>query len=141
MQALPAAQALPHAPQLLALSLVFVSQPFVWLPSQLRKEPKQPTRTHVPPLHVPVPFGNVQALPHAPQWLGLVIRLASHPLVRLLVSQSAKPAEQVPVHWPLVQAGVTLLVLQEAPQPPQFEKLWLVLTSQPSTRLSALQSA
>lgn len=63
-----------------------------------------PPPVHVPEEHVcPAPH----ARPHAPQWLALVWRLISHPLVSR-VSQFAVPATHAIAHRPAVHVEVAL---------------------------------
>ena len=83
----------------------------------------QPPLTHVSPL--------AQTCPHAPQLLGSLLMLVSQPLVRLLLSQSAKPGLQVPLQTPLAQLGVMLLDEQTLPHPPQLLASVFRLVSQP----------
>ena len=83
---------------------------------------------------------EVQVTPQAPQ-LPLMLRSASQP-VRLDPSQSPQAASQVIPHDPVEHTGVECcLVGHTAPHPPQFNGSVRVLTSQPSARLSLLQSA
>src|SRR5579883_3376445 len=79
-----------------------------------------------------------QLVPHEPQFIGSVPRLASQPSVRLSPLQSAKPVTQVPLHMPRLQAGEMLLVEQVIAQPPQFIGSVLVLVSQPLASLGSM---
>ena len=82
----------------------------------------------------------MQVTPQAPQ-LPLTSRRSSQP-VRLDPSQSPQAASQVIPHDPVEHTGVECcLVGHTAPHPPQFNGSVRVLTSQPSARLSLLQSA
>src|SRR5262245_33633238 len=75
-----------------------------------------------------------------PQLFGSVARPVSQPSVRLSPLQSPKPLAQEPLQVPAVQLGVTWFELHEAPQLPQLLESADTLVSQPSARLSALQS-
>ena len=55
----------------------------------------------------------------------------SQPLVRLLASQSAKPAVQAPAQLPLEQSGATLVAEHGASQDPQCAVLVERFSSQP----------
>jgi len=82
----------------------------------------------------------VQVTPQAPQ-LPSTSRRCSQP-VALDPSQLPQPGSQVIPHDPLEHAGVECcLVGHTDPHPPQFIGSVRVLTSQPSARLSLLQSA
>jgi len=82
----------------------------------------------------------LQVTPQAPQ-LGLAVSSTSQPLM-LEPSQFPQGPSQVIPHEPLEHCGVECcLVGHTAPQPPQFIGSVRVLTSQPSARLSPLQSA
>jgi hypothetical protein len=83
-----------------------------------------------------------QVLPQPPQFAGSPLEELSQPLVSLLLSQSAKPALQVPLHAPPAQVGVAMLLPEHAmPQPPQFAGLSPVEVSQPFESLLLSQSA
>ena len=66
--ALHAVEQFPHLP---AFVLVFVSQPFARLPSQLPYPPLHAI-PHTPPLHVAVPLVPLHTVEHVPQRLGVV---------------------------------------------------------------------
>ena len=69
-----------HAPQLVRLLVVPVSQPLAGLPSQSAK-PASQVYTHDPAAQVLVELGrDSHARPHAPQWKTSVKVLASQPL-------------------------------------------------------------
>jgi hypothetical protein len=122
-------QALPHAPQLVAVLVRFVSHPFVGSPSQL-PQPAVHVGTHAPAVHVVVPCALAQAVPQAPQLVTVVFRFVSQPFVGF-ESQLPKPALQVPsVHVPVAQLSVALARSHTTPQPPQFVRL-VVAFSQP----------
>jgi hypothetical protein len=96
--ALAAAQACPHAPQLLTLVLRFVSQPFAAFLSQSPKPAVQMPTWQMPAEHAGVALATEQTLPQAPQLL-----------TSLLVS--ATSSEPALVVWPLETATVALLAL------------------------------
>lgn len=75
-------QMLPHAPQLLVLDAVSVSQPLLALASQL-PQPVEQTGVHTPLTHVVEPCEFVQIVPQAPQLVVLVFLSVSHPLFGL----------------------------------------------------------
>ena len=82
----------------------------------------------------------MQVTPQAPQ-LGLPLSSTSQP-VALEPSQFPQGPSQVIPHDPMEHTGVECcLVGHTAPHPPQFNGSVRVLTSQPSARLSLLQSA
>lgn len=139
MEQLPAEQvgvpladehAAPHPPQLAVLVLMFVSQPFALLPSQLPKPASHPTSWQVPLAHDSVAFAMSQATPHAPQLVS-VFRLVSHPLVGS-PSQFANPEAQVGAQTPPVHVVVPLALEQTVPHEPQFAALVLRFASHPS---------
>ena len=76
-------QPCPHVPQWLVFVCVFVSHPLIGLPSQ-SAIPELHTGVHTPATHVVVPLGFVHSVPHAPQWLTVLDRSVSHPLLRLV---------------------------------------------------------
>src|SRR5579883_1169597 len=83
-----------------------------------------------------------QTLPQPPQLLLSVLVFTSQPLVCLLLSQSAKPGLQAPLHPPEEQVGVMMLLFEQSvPQAPQLFGSVVRLTSQPSVSLLPLQSA
>ena len=128
---------MPQAPQLAGL-LRLASQPSAGLLLQSANPALQEAILHDPVVHEGVAWLVEQALPQAPQLVGLV-RLASQPSMGLLL-QSANPAPQEAIlHDPFVHDGVALLVEQALPQAPQLVGL-LRLASQPSAGL-LLQSA
>ena len=126
---------LPHAPQLLALVLVFTSQPLAALMSQLPKPPLH-AMAQLPALHDGVPFEPLHTLPQAPQFDALVCVFGSQP-VTALISQSANPALHAMAQLPALHEGVPFEPLHALPHDPQFDALVLVFTSQP---LAALMS-
>ena len=120
---------LPHAPQLLVV-VIAVSQPFAGLLSQSAK-PGAHVILHVDATQVPVPPLWLHAFPHAPQWLGSLVRLISQPFAAF-VSQSPKPTRHATiVQLDAMQASIALSVLHARPQPPQSFTLLVVLISQP----------
>src|SRR5438094_7416902 len=102
----PLAQTTPHPPQLFALVLMLVSQPFAALPSQLPDPALHAATPHAPAEHAAVPLAAEHTVPHAPQLLTLLATLVSHPSAPLLL-QSLNPAlHAATTHAPLAQAGV-----------------------------------
>jgi hypothetical protein len=71
-------QIVPHIPQLAVSFVVFVSQPFVRLPSQ-DEYPVEQAGLQTPVAQLVVPWAFVHALPHEPQLARLVDELTSHP--------------------------------------------------------------
>src|SRR5579871_3819960 len=78
-------QTLPHAPQLLTSVAMLTSQPSLRLWLQSAKPMLQPVSTHVPPLQATIAFCAAHALPHTPQFIGSVERLASHPSAAIML--------------------------------------------------------
>ncbi len=131
-------------PQVVTL-LKFVSQPFAALPSQLPKPLLQDVIPHAPLEHDTVAaWVSVVQFTRLPQSVPQVVvafRFVSQPLVRLSVSQSAKPELHVPVHAPPEHARVMLLVEHAMPQAPHAVAVVFVSVSQPSVWRFALQFA
>jgi len=75
---LVALHAVPHAPQLLTLVWVLVSQPLLGLPSQL-PNPGLQLGEQLPDTQAVEPLAFVQVTPQEPQVV-VVVRSASHPL-------------------------------------------------------------
>jgi hypothetical protein len=124
----PAAQAIPHAPQL-ALSLrVSTSQPVAGMRSQSRKPEAQVVMAHDPLMQLSVALGRAHARPQAPQLVRLVRVLVSQPL-EAEPSQSPKPlAQRTTVHSLAEQPlAATWERAQTAPQAPQFAGSMAVL--------------
>jgi hypothetical protein len=84
---------------------------------------------------------DMHALPQAPQFLMSMFVLISQPSLRRSLLQSPKPGLQVPVQVPPVHAAVMFCVEQAILQPPQLAGSAAMPVSQPSLRLSPLQSA
>jgi hypothetical protein len=84
-------QAMPQPPQWALLVRVWVSQPLVWMPSQLPKPAMQEVMEHAPAEQTEVALESVHALPHAPQLVALLRRSVSQPLLAA-PSQLPKPA-------------------------------------------------
>ena len=80
--ALGSEHARPHAPQWLTALRVLVSQPLATFMSQSPK-PAAQVMAQRPAVQAAVPLAVLHALPHAPQWLALVLRLVSQPLAAL----------------------------------------------------------
>lgn len=77
-----------------------------------------------------------------PQFAASDVVLISQPSISLLLSQSAKPVAQAPLHEPAPQVTAAMLFPEHMmPQPPQFAGSTPVWTSQPSVFLSLSQSA
>jgi hypothetical protein len=112
-------QACLHAPQLLALVLMLVSQPLALLLSQLPRPGSHVATTQVEEVQAQVAYRPVHWVPQLPQ-SAVVARLVSQPSVSLLVLQSPHPAWQAPEQDPPVQTGEgTWLLLQALLHPPQ----------------------
>jgi hypothetical protein len=119
----------PQPPQWAVLVLVFVSQPFTALPSQL-PNPALQDGTHAPDVQVVVPFAFTHCVPQLPQFERLVFVLVSHP-VEALPSQLPNPALHVPrVHAPPGHVSAALARLHTTLQSPQSESV-AMLRSQP----------
>src|SRR6478752_6534816 len=92
-----------------------------------------------------LPFEHDSPLAHlvlqVPQLSGSVWVLISQPSACLSRLQSAKPVLQVPSQTPPEQLGVRCEVEQDLPHWPQLAASVSRLASQPSLRLSRLQSA
>jgi hypothetical protein len=87
----------PHVPQFVGEMPVFVSQPFVALPSQSAKPALHAPSAHIPAVQSGVAFAKVQVLPQAPQF-ERVSSGVSQPFAAM-PSQSPNPAAQV-LHVP-----------------------------------------
>ena len=132
-------QTVPHAPQLLTLVFMFVSQPLAAFASQLPYPELQEPNPHVPLEQTAEPLlGVEQVVPHAPQCVVLVFKLTSHPLEGS-PSQSAQPELQVPMpqtppEHPAVALGGAEQVI---PQAPQWATVVLRFVSQPLAVLAS----
>ena len=84
-------------------------------------------------------FAVEQRPEQEPQCKGSVVVVTSQPLAALL-SQSAKPAAQAIPQTPPLHDAVPLVPLHACPQVPQLARSLLVVVSQPSASLFALQS-
>jgi hypothetical protein len=73
---------LPHAPQLVELVCVFVSQPFADCPSQFANPAEHAPRVQLPPAQVSLALARSHATLHPPQSVS-VLMLLSHPLFGL----------------------------------------------------------
>ena len=83
-----------------------------------------------------------QTCPQYPQWAGFVFKSISHPSACLLLLQSPNPASHTPdSHEVDTQARAMWFVEHARPQAPQLSTELLRSISQPSARLSLLQSA
>jgi len=114
--------------------LRLVSQPLAGLLSQSPK-PEAQAIPQLPAVQVGVPPDVEQTWPQVLQLLTLVFRFTSQPLAGLL-SQSAKPALQVPMaQVPLLQVAAALANVHLVPQALQLLTSVLRLTSQPLVAL------
>jgi hypothetical protein len=106
VQVSPAAQTVPHFPQLLGSLETVVSQPFDATLSQSAK-PALHVNPHVPPVHVAAAaFAGVgHALPHEPQLLGVEPSVTSQPF-EATWSQSPNPPRHVHAQFDDAQNGV-----------------------------------
>jgi hypothetical protein len=119
------AHATPHAPQLVALVAVAVSQPLLGSLSQ-SPAPGAHWIPHTPIAQVAVaPGPDGHARPHIPQCDALVVRGVSQPLAAL-PSQSPKPPAHSLTHAPITQRPVALgPPAQARPHAPQcIGSLW-----------------
>lgn len=125
------AHARPHTPQLEVSAPRLTSHPLSATPSQ-SANPSLHVNPHAPSEHVVRALGRVgQAIPQAPQWVGLVSTLVSQPLLAI-ASQLPKPAEQVAIeHAPAEHRPVALSYTQRVPHAPQLLTSVCKLTSQP----------
>jgi hypothetical protein len=111
--------ALAHAPQWLTLLTRLVSHPLLARPSQLPQPPSH-TMEQAPPVHTAEPWAPAHTVPHAPQWLAVVLVSVSQPLA-VLPSQLPHPAAQAPnVHVPEPHVAEALGNAQGTPHPPQL---------------------
>jgi hypothetical protein len=85
LQARPWGQTMPQPPQLALSVSKEVSQPVAGLESQSAKPGAQLPMAQWPALQVGVPFGVVQAMPQAPQWLTSRWASTSQPSTALLL--------------------------------------------------------
>jgi hypothetical protein len=138
--ALAGAQAIPQPPQWARLVRVSASQPFVAVASQSAKPAAQPATPHAPAAHDPVAFAGAQPIPQPPQWARLVAVSTSQPFAALVSQSRNDPAQLATPHAPAAHDPVALAGAQAIPQPPQWARVALVSTSQPSAGV-ALQSA
>jgi hypothetical protein len=88
-------QIVPHAPQLFAFVLTFVSQPSPAMRLQSAKGGAHASILQLPITHFVDEFGSEQALSHAPQFSGSVCVLISQPSFVTLL-QLENPASQLP---------------------------------------------
>lgn len=124
-------QARPQPPQLLTLVVVLTSQPSPDVRLQSAK-PALHATPHARDWHRGAPFGTArQTRPQRPQLLTSMLMSASQPL-NGMPSQLAKPALHDTVHILARHMPVPFRIRSHwRPQPPQFEGLLAVLTSQP----------
>ncbi len=138
-QTVPPLQTRAHAPQLLLSAERLVSQPLVRLVSQSPKPALHAPSVQRPVTHEAAALENRQRLPHMAQWLALLARLTSQPLVTS-PSQLAKPGlHEIATHAPPAQVGRPLVRLHARPHAPQLFALVLRSVSQlPLASQSAL---
>jgi hypothetical protein len=136
-------QAILHWPQFMGSPATFVSHPLPINPSQSAQPASHAPRPQTPAVHAPALecgcTGHV--LPQAPQFIGSVAKLASHPLAAKL-SQSPYPIVQ-PVKTHVLDAQPTVAFcagVHAFLHAPQFLGSDVVSISQPSTACM-LQSA
>jgi hypothetical protein len=136
--ALPAAQALPHAPQCSAV-LSGVSQPLAALPSQLPKPESQLPSWHCPELQLALAWAGAQVWLQLPQSFAVRVERsqpsAGSPL------QSAKPgAQRRLLHTPAAQSAPLTLAkrMQLLPQAPQLPGAFRSASQPSSGRLLQL---
>jgi hypothetical protein len=126
-----ATHAVPHAPQSVSESSVFVSQPLAGSPSQSAKGATQ-VNPHDPALHVETALaGSGHTCPHTPQCSGVVSVLLSQPF-SVRPSQSAKGVTQLYPQLPARHSATALAGIGQATShPPQCCALVCVFCSQP----------
>jgi hypothetical protein len=115
-----AGQALLQAPQLLALLVVLISQPLVRLLASQSAKPTLQVPVQLPPEQAATMLLLEQVLPvQPPQVATEVLMSVSQPFVWRLASQSARPAEQVPLQTlPLQVRDTTPVPEHTVPQAP-----------------------
>jgi hypothetical protein len=95
----------------------------------------------LPPEQAAVMLLLLQAWPQPPQCAAVVWMLVSQPSVSLFPLQSPHPESQVPLQVLPEHDGLAMwLLLQAWPQAPQWAGVMVMSVSQPSVRLSVLQS-
>ncbi len=103
--ALANAHTRPQAPQLAVIARRSISHPLAGSPSQSAKPVVHAASAQVPLRQAAVALANVQALPHAPQWATVVVRLTSQPLVAFM-SQLPNPRLHAREQAPATQVFV-----------------------------------
>ena len=137
----PPVQALPHAPQFKLLLLRLTSQPFAAIPSQFAKPALQLAKPHTPAEQYAVAFDTAQMVLQVPQFVALVVRLASQPLAATR-SQSPYPGAQDNRHTPAEQLLEPLATPPHAiPHPPQFAESLEVSVQRAPQRILGLKQA
>lgn len=121
--------AAPHAPQLFSDVANVVSQPLTGLASQFPK-PEMHEGEQTPEAHEVVPWGLVQAMPHAPQFAISELVAVSQPLAGL-TSQSPHPDTQVGEHTPETHCVEPCWFAHAVPHAPQLLVLLPSAVSQP----------
>ena len=123
-------QTRPHAPQLLGLVFVLVSQPLVGLPSQFAKGELHETITQLPLTQATTALGRWQKTSHMPQLFISVCKFLSQPSSNSWL-QSEYPGLQVNWHTPFMHVTVVFGgVGQVTLHPPQLPGVFR-FTSQP----------
>jgi hypothetical protein len=108
---LPAGQTFVQLPQWSTLLDVWISQPFEASESQ-SWNPFAHAMEHAPSAHAATPWFVEHGVPHAPQFLMLVLRFVSQPF-EARPSQSAKPSLQLAMtHLPPAHPGVPFAIEQ-----------------------------
>jgi hypothetical protein len=128
-EAFASEQTAPHAPQFVSV-VSGDSQPSAALPLQSPKPALQACSAQDPLKQVAVACGKAHAVPHAPQFVTLLLRLVSQPFAGF-ASQSPKPAVHATWHAPAEQLGAPFEALQTRPHDPQLFGSVAVDTSQP----------
>ena len=102
VQVPPAPQEFPHAPQLAASVIVFVSQPSATTPLQFAKPVLHMPMVHVPAMQMAVACGNEHTVPQVPQLFGSVC-VSAHMLPHKVVPIAH--VQTPPTHvWSMLQA-------------------------------------
>jgi hypothetical protein len=124
----PDGQACPHAPQFAPALVRSTSHPstYVWL--QSAKPALHDAIAHSELLHAAVPFPTEHVLPHAPQFMGSLVRSVVH----AAPEHAPFPAGQLALpQTPFTQFGVPPDVGHTCPQVPQLVTSDEVFASQP----------
>jgi hypothetical protein len=138
----PDGHTVEHEPQCVASVRMFDSQPSDWrLPLQSAKPLEHVPVQALPVQAEPITLFDEHASPQPPQFAVVVVAV-SHPSLRSVPLQSAKPVAHEPVHVPPEHVVADIPAVEhDRPQPPQFASEVVVFTSQPSIWRSPLQFA